>query len=151
MPPPHIQACVQLIGALLLYELQNILEKRKREHGSRNGFVEGLCMVHLITLLKELAEEDPAEYRKHLRMSPEKFDELLTMIEPSIRKQDTVMRMAIPTRTKLEITLRYLASGDSFKTLHHLYRVSANTISCFLPEVLSAIFDCLHSYIKVSN
>jgi hypothetical protein len=28
-------------------------------------------------------------------------------------------------RTKLEITLRYLTSGDSFRTLHHLYRVSA--------------------------
>jgi hypothetical protein len=100
--------------------------------------------------LKELAEEDPSEYRRHLRMSPEKFDELLAMIEPSIRKKDTAMRMAIPTRSKLEITLRYLASGDSFRTLHHLYRVPANTISCFLPEVLTAIFNCLRSYIKVS-
>jgi hypothetical protein len=73
------------------------------------------------TLLKELAEEDPSEYRRHLRMSPEKFDELLAMIVPSIRKKDTAMRMAIPTSTKLEITLRYLTSGDSFRTLHNLY------------------------------
>jgi hypothetical protein len=52
--------------------------------------------------LKELAEEDPSEYRRHLRMSPEKFDEHLAMLEPSIRKKDTAMRMAIPTSTKLE-------------------------------------------------
>jgi hypothetical protein len=75
--------------------------------------------------LKELAEENPSEYVRHLRMSPEKFDELLVMIELFIRKKDTAMRMAIPTRTKLEITLRYVASGDSFRTLHHLYRVPA--------------------------
>jgi hypothetical protein len=81
--------------------------------------------------LKELAEENPSEYVRHLRMSPEKFDELLVMIEPSIHKKDTAMRMATPTRFKSEITLRYLASGDSFRTLHHLYRVPANTISCY--------------------
>jgi hypothetical protein len=50
---------------------------------------------------------------------------MVVMIESSIRKKDTAMRMAIPTRTKFEITLRYLASGDSFRTLHHLYRVPA--------------------------
>jgi hypothetical protein len=91
------------------------------------------------TLFKELAEEDPSEYTKHLRISPEMFEELLAMIEPSICKKDTAIRMAIPTRTKLEITLRYLASGDSFRTLHHFYRVPANTISCFLREVLTNI------------
>jgi hypothetical protein len=31
----------------------------------------------LNTLLKELAEKDPSEYRRHMRMSPEKFKELL--------------------------------------------------------------------------
>jgi hypothetical protein len=58
-------------------------------------------------------------------MSPVKFDELLVMIGPSILKNDTAKGMAITTRTKLEITLRYLASGDSFRTLHHLYKVPA--------------------------
>jgi hypothetical protein len=32
---------------------------------------------------------------RHLRMSPEKFDELLAMIEPSIRKKDTAMRSTV--------------------------------------------------------
>jgi hypothetical protein len=47
-------------------------------------------------LLKELAEESPSEYVRHLRMSPEKLDELLVMIEPSTRKKYTAVRMAIP-------------------------------------------------------
>ncbi|KAJ4446427.1 hypothetical protein ANN_13123 [Periplaneta americana] len=70
VPPAHIQACVQLIGALLLYELQNTLEKKEKR-----TWVKKLIRTRIMhgaskTLLKELAEEDPAEYRKHLRMSP---------------------------------------------------------------------------------
>jgi hypothetical protein len=36
------------------------------------------------TFLKELAEENPSDYRTHLRMSPEKSDKLLAMIEPPL-------------------------------------------------------------------
>jgi hypothetical protein len=111
----------------LFHELQNGLEKKEKrkrtwvEKWIRRRNVYGASN----TLLKELADENPSEYVRHLRMSPEKFDKLLVMTETSIRKKDTAMRMAIPTRTKLEITLRYLASGDSFRTLHPLYRAPA--------------------------
>ncbi|KAK9739771.1 hypothetical protein QE152_g8761 [Popillia japonica] len=47
-------------------------------------------------------------------MLPEKFDELLTKIEDRITKNDTHMRNANPARTKVEITLRFLATGDSY-------------------------------------
>jgi hypothetical protein len=122
MPRAEIQACALLIGALFLHELQESLEKKaKRKRRWVEKWIRRRNMYGASnTLLKELAEEDPSEYRRHLGMSPEKFDELLAMLEPSIRKKDTAKRMAIPTRTKLEITLRYLASGDSFRTLHHL-------------------------------
>jgi hypothetical protein len=117
MPRTQIQA-----GVLLLHDLQNGLEKKEKR--KRTWVQKWIRRRNLYgasnTFLKELAEKDPSEYVRHLRMSPEKFDELLVITEPSIRKKDIAMRMAIPTRTKLEITLRYLASGDSFRTLHHL-------------------------------
>lgn len=100
-------------------------------------------------LLEELKEEDPETYRNVLRMSATKFQELLNLVEPIIRKQDTHFRQAIPSKTKLEITLRYLATGDSFRSLALLFRVPHNTISVFLPEVLSAIFEVLQPFIKV--
>jgi len=58
-------------------------------------------------------------------MDGAQFDALLQMIDGLIRKQDTKMRMAIPTVTKLEITLRvrYIATEDSFKSLEYLFRV----------------------------
>ncbi|KAG8232986.1 hypothetical protein J437_LFUL012633 [Ladona fulva] len=93
--------------------------------------------------------EDPLEYKRHLRMSVEQFNELLSLIEPEISKKDTVMRNAIPARQKLEVTLRYLASGDNFQSLALLFRIPATTISRFIPEVLKAIITALKKYIKV--
>jgi len=101
-------------------------------------------------LLKELAEEDHFAYRNIMRISQTKFDELLQMVSPAITKINTPMRNAIPSNTKLEITLRYLASGDSLMTLEYLFRVPHNTISTFLPEVLIAIYNALSTFIKVS-
>jgi len=72
------------------------------------------------TLLKEL-KDDPVAYRSMLRLGGAQFDALLQMIDRMIKKQDTKMRMAIPTATKLEITLRYLATGDSFKSLEYCF------------------------------
>ncbi|GFX25712.1 uncharacterized protein TNCV_4480421 [Trichonephila clavipes] len=68
------------------------------------------------TLLKELKNEDHTAYRNMLRITGEQFDELLETVRGKLSKQDTTMRMAIPVTTKLEITLRYLATGDSFKS-----------------------------------
>ena len=100
-------------------------------------------------LLKELASEDPIAYRNILRLSPEKFEELLEMVSLMIQKKDTPMRMAVPSRVKLEITLRYIASGDSLMSLEYWFRVPHNTIANFLAGVLKAIFNALEDFIKV--
>lgn len=101
-------------------------------------------------LFKELALEDQIAYRKVLRLTCEKFEELLEKVHPLIQKKDTLMRPAIPSRTKLEITLRYLATGDSYQSLELLFRVAACTICKFLPEVLDAIKQVLWNYMKVN-
>ena len=88
-------------------------------------------------LLWELALKDPARYMNVLRMDQVEFEELLALISPAIKKQDTVMRSSISCKTKLEITLRFLASGDSFRFLGLRFSVPHNTISVFLPEVLA--------------
>lgn len=84
-------------------------------------------------------------------MTAPQFQQLLGLVEPLIKKQDTTFRQAIPCKTKLEITLRYLATGDSFRSLALLFRVPHNSISVFLPEVMAAIYEVLQTYIKVSQ
>lgn len=100
-------------------------------------------------LLKELALEDPQEYKMCLRMTPENFEKLLDLVSPRIQRSDTQMRDAIPARLKLEVTLNFLATGNNYRTLQHLFRVPKPTISKFLPEVCDAIYDSLHEFIKV--
>ena len=42
---------------------------------------------------------------------------------------------------KLVITLRFLATGDSFRSLSYSFRVAHNTIALFVPEVCTAIYE----------
>nr|CAI5850804.1 unnamed protein product [Callosobruchus analis] len=60
------------------------------------------------------------------------------------------MRPAIPARINLQITLSYLASGNSYRTLQRLFRVSRAAISKFVPEVCDAICGSLKEYLDVS-
>ncbi|CAH1993074.1 unnamed protein product [Acanthoscelides obtectus] len=59
------------------------------------------------------------------------------------------MRAPLSPRIKLEVTLRYLASGDSLASLQYLYRLPRCTIYAFLPDVLLAVYEVLGNYIKV--
>jgi len=101
------------------------------------------------TLLVEWTSEDRDMYKNHLRMSLEKFFELLSKVKSYIEKQDTNMRECISASVQLQITLRYLAAGDSFGSLEAIYRVPRTTISKFLPEVLNGIYLSLGDFIKV--
>ena len=75
------------------------------------------------TFLRELAIEDPDSYRNHLRMEKSKFEELLFLVAPLIKKENTLMRDSIPNRIKFQIVLRYPPTGDSFGSFDFLYRV----------------------------
>jgi hypothetical protein len=50
-------------------------------------------------------------------------------------------RGSIEPGEKLVVTLRFLATGMSYKSLQYSFRVAHNTISLFVPEVCQAIYD----------
>lgn len=59
----------------------------------------------------EWAKSNPERFKRTLRLPPAIFKQLLEMVEPIIKKQDTVMRKAISPEKRLAITLKYLATG----------------------------------------
>lgn len=79
------------------------------------------------------------------------FEYLLPKVSPIISKKDTPKRDAIPAKVRLAITLRFLASGDSFESLHFLFKVSSSIISRIVPEVCMALNEALKDQIKVST
>jgi len=103
-----------------------------------------------ITLLRELEENNPDDYKNYLRMDSKDFQFLLELIGPNIRKQDTVMRAAISAEERLIATLRFLATGRSYEDLKFSTCISAPSLSFIIPETCKAIFEALQmDYMKV--
>ena len=69
------------------------------------------------------------------------FAELLRRIENAIEKQPSRWRQPLSAGLKFAVTLRYLASGDSYKSLMYSFRVSDSAISIFIPEVCQALVN----------
>lgn len=101
-------------------------------------------------LYRELLAEEPQLYHNFLRMTAHQFDNLLALVSPLIAKQDTVMRTSIPASDRLILTLRYLTTGDNFRSLQYLFRIPANNIFTIISDVLDAIYKVLvGEYLKV--
>nr|XP_018908496.1 PREDICTED: uncharacterized protein LOC109038034 [Bemisia tabaci] len=64
-----------------------------------------------------------------VRMSPVDFEKLLTIIGSKITKQVTNFREPIPVSNRLAVTLRFLATGDSYTSLQYLTKISKQQIS----------------------
>lgn len=83
-------------------------------------------------------------------MTPETFNFILLKIENDIKKQDTTMRNAITPAEKLAATLRYLATGESFKSTNYQTRLSEPFLSAAIPETCKAIWkNFKDEYLKV--
>jgi hypothetical protein len=90
------------------------------------------------------------QFQNFLRMSPTTFEDLLRLVGPRIFRNRTQLRAPISIQDRLAITLRFLASGDSYTSLQYTFRVSKQAISGIITEVCSAIIEELKDYIKVS-
>ena len=79
----------------------------------------------------------------YIRMTPERFGHLLSLVGPRITKTNTRMREAISAAERLTLTLRYLASGDDKQNLSFSYRIGRTTVSHIIKETLYAIWLAL--------
>lgn len=86
-----------------------------------------------------------------LRMSATDYEMLLSMITQRISKQDTNKRPAISAATRLALTLRYLATGDSYSSLGYTFHVSKQAISDIIPQVCCALVKELSEHVQVSK
>jgi hypothetical protein len=72
---------------------------------------------------------------------------LLSRVEPLIRKADTNCRAAISPLERLFLTLRRLASGDSFTSLMYLFTISKQANYKIVPEVCDAVGSVLRDQV----
>lgn len=95
-------------------------------------------------LMKHLRDGDTKSFRNFVRLGPEMFNEMVQELTPRIEKRRTPYREPLSTGLKLAVTLRYLATGDAYRSLSYGFRVAANTLVTVIPEVCQAIFDHYH-------
>jgi hypothetical protein len=66
----------------------------------------------------ELQREPSGEFKNFCRMSSTDLEYLLQKIGPTISKENTNWRECIPAKLRLAVTLRFLATGDSYRSLN---------------------------------
>lgn len=85
------------------------------------------------------------------RLTKSDFENLCSLLSEKIKKRDTNYREAITVTERVLITLRYLATGDSYTSLQYLFKVSKQSISKIIPDVCDAIIEALSDHVKVSK
>lgn len=165
MPPVRrIRAAALLI---VYHERHMKIKKRNRSCWVREWILRRENYGAYNNLLNELRIEDAQQFRNFIRMSAIDLEKLLCLVGGKIQKQDTHLRASIPASERLIVTLRFLATGkyqktllysiystyyflgDSYNSLMYLFRIPVCTMSGFIPEVCSALYEVLKDYIKV--
>ena len=134
-------------AAVLLVRRRRLLRQQQREQQRQRH--QRTCWVRpwllrrpeFENLLQELNREDTQSFRNFMRIPPELFRELIERLGPRIQANDTNYRKALTPGLKIAVTLRYMATGDSYKSLQYGFRVAHNTISLIVLETCSAIVD----------
>jgi hypothetical protein len=124
--------------------------RKKREKYQRSLWVKDYIKSRNSRIIRDLELNENVLFKNFTRMSKTNFYTLLGIVEPKITKQNTRFRESVPAEMKLAITLRYLATGDSFMSLMYLFKVSTQFISSMLSGVLKATTEGLQDYVKVS-
>ncbi|XP_069605044.1 uncharacterized protein [Ranitomeya imitator] len=130
------QNCLLLHTALLLLHHYSELEQSRRRRDSRRQkrmWVHPIIHEreekgHFHVLYRDL-RSFPDKFSQFCRLSIEAFDRLLILLGPHLTYEDTVMRRAISAEERLLITLRFLATRESYTSLHLQFRVGKSTIS----------------------
>lgn len=120
---------------------------RGRKKYSTEEFMEDLLLDEVDEL--NLEYRCDAGFKNFFRMKSSDFENLLKMIAPNVIKKDTPFRKAIPVNHRLAVTLRFLATGDSYTSLSYLLKISKQAISIIVPEVCDALVEALKDYVKV--
>ena len=150
-----LQEARQLLPLLLLQQIEEVenqaviaavmvmregqVERRRRRWWVKPWITRRPMLGQYDTLFAELDRESQGDYFAYLRMDRNLFAEVLRRVAPRITKGLGRGRRPLEPQLKLVITLRYMASGDSYHSLAYSFRVPHNTISLFIPPVCRAI------------
>ena len=66
-------------------------------------------------LMKHLRDGDVRSFKNFVRMDPEMFQQMVADLTPRLQRKSANFREPLSFGLRLAITLRYLATGDSYR------------------------------------
>jgi hypothetical protein len=139
---------LEIVAAAYIYI--NLASKKKKRRWWQTQLYHSRSVSGGSSLLNDLrGQEMSGQFHNFTRMHSDDYDLLLNLIGPKIARKNTVFREAISVQERLAVTLRFLATGDSYTSLQYLFKFSKQSISKIVPEVCEAIVEVLKHNIKV--
>ena len=127
-----------------IYKKRNVTKKRKaKRFWVRKLYQERKSSGFFHVLTKELELFDREYFFRFMRMSPDWYEQLLSIVAPKLQRQKTHLREPISPSERLTLTLRYLASGESQQSLSFSFRISRTAISNILADTCEKVWDSL--------
>lgn len=137
--------------AIILASVLKANKKNKKRRWVKYWMTKKSQYSHLNLTQDMVLGNDLDDYENYFRMNEDLFEELLSLVSPYISKQDTHLRQAITPREKVAITLRFLATGRSFKCLRYSSILSSATIGEAVISTCRTLIYVLKEYIKVNK
>ncbi|KAG1673792.1 Protein ALP1-like [Nymphon striatum] len=131
----YLKRRIAIIAYLITEHEQECWVKDIYKNRSTQGAHQNLC--------QEMRLSNDQTFFEFYRMNPRQFDELVSLVGPKIQKRDTNYRKACSTSERIGVTLRYLATGESQRSLSYTYRLGRTTVCNILSETTLAIWDTL--------
>ena len=131
-----------LCTALLLLDEEEDIARNNR--APRSNWVKPWLERHdeigiYNNLFQELYETN--SLKEYIRMGRMYFDYLVERLYPYLLKEDTVMRESIKPAEQVCVFLRYIASGETFRSLEYQFRISRRSIARIVDRVAEAIIE----------
>ncbi|XP_057310235.1 uncharacterized protein LOC130648216 [Hydractinia symbiolongicarpus] len=131
---------------ILLNELVHSDDEKPTRRKTREWIKMRDHIGYFSCIIKELKIEDRFGFREMFRMDVGDFDfllnEIYNLISPGQMSNCGGHRPTM-AEEKLALTLRFLATGESFQSLHFLFRISLNAVSYIIKGCCRALVDKL--------
>ena len=127
--------------------------KRDRERKKRIWMKRWLrrrdeCGSNSLRLCKDLME-NPDDFKNYTGLPLRMYNDLLSKVAPLIERKNSRLRKAISSESRLLVTLRYLKTGSTYKSLGFETAISRQSIGNIIPETCKMTHRVLKDYIKV--
>jgi hypothetical protein len=149
---------LSLLGlAFLAEEDEEVPKTRNRQQYMREWIARREERGVFHQLIRELEVEDQTGFREFFRVTKEQFIFLVETVRPLITKQEqpfpiNLFRSTIKPDERVAVTLRFLATGESFHSLEYSFRISRQCISKIIYETCAALFKTLApEYLKTPS